>query len=983
MSKLIQIASRDTGKKYWRSLGELYDRPEFKEWVAQEFPGGAEMMDTGSRRNVLKLMAASFGLAGLTACRRPEEKILPHSVGIEQNIPGKPQFYRSIFTQAGYATGIEVETHDGRPTKIEGNPEHPYSNGATSAFMQASVLDLYDPDRSRKVLEAGKDSSWEKFEAFWKQQAAGLGDGAKLRFLSAAVGSPTLSSLRDAAMKKFPKAKWVEYEPVSYDAMREGVAMAVGTGVEAHAHYHKAKVVVSLDCDFLGVDSATVLPIRQFADGRRIAEHAEEMNRLYAVEGQFSLTGAMADHRLRMKVADVQAFAAELASAVGALPPGLNILSNDKKQKFLTALVRDLKANEGKSLVVAGPRQPAVVHALALLINQALGNFGTTVTFTKAKPAVDQVKGLTELAKELAAGYTLVILGGNPAFTAPADLRFGEAMKKATTIHLGLDVDETAKAATWHLPEAHYLEAWGDGVAPNGLASVQQPMIQPLYGGKSAIELVAMMTGAASAKGYDLVRGYWLEQLGGKENAWRETLHQGFVAGSAAAEVKPAVDKAKVAAEAQKAKGFAGKWEVAFYPSGTLYDGRYANNGWMQECPDPMTKAVWGNAALISPKTARDMGVADGDVLKVTVEGFALEIPARIQPGQADQSVAINLGYGRSVIGRVGKGVGANAYAIRTTKAFWFGEGSVEKTGTKATIASTQEHHRMEEPKMPIIEPFTRPTVREATLEEYKKNPKFAEEMVEHPPLESLHPDWKWDTGHQWGMAIDLNACVGCNACIIACQSENNIPIVGNYEVMRGREMHWIRLDRYYTGPEDEPQAVTQPVNCQQCENAPCENVCPVAATVHSPEGLNDMAYNRCVGTRYCANNCPYKVRRFNYLNWHRDLTEVGKMVHNPDVSVRMRGVMEKCTYCTQRIAEARIAAKADNRRPLRDGDIQTACQQACPAQAIVFGDIRNPESAVAKAKKQERNYAMLAELNVKPRTTYLAKLRNPNPDLA
>jgi len=990
MSKLIQINPTQTGPKYWRSLGELYNKPEFRDWVDSEFAGGAaETLDQGSRRNVLKLMAASFGLAGLTACRRPEEKILPHSKGLEGFIPGKPDRYASAYTLSGVASGILVETYDGRPTKIDGNDKHPTSFGASTALTQASILSMYDPDRSKEVLKGGVPSSWKAFT----EGSKSVNPGEGLAILSEINNSPSLTAMKQFVMGKYPNARWVEYEPVNYGGAAAGSALAFGAGVDAHPQFDKAKVILSLDYDFLGIDSPTTLVTRQFAQGRRIDEHAETMNRLYIAEGQFSLTGAMADHRLRMKVSEVKSFAMQLGEALGVLPAGLNVLGNtDKKTKFLNALAKDLKANQGAALVVAGPRQPAVVHAIAHLINSSLG---APVVFTKsATGGEDPVAAIKALAADMSSGAvsTLVILGGNPVFTAPADTQFGAALAKVkTSIHLGLELDETAKAASWHVPQAHTLECWGDGSAIDGTVTIQQPMIEPLYGGKSAIELLAMLFGAPSAKGFEIVKNYWMSAFtGDKEAAWRTALHDGVVAGSASAELKPGADAGRVkAAAAAEPKASGSGFEVSFYPSATCYDGRYANNGWMQECPDPMTKIIWGNAALVSPKTARDKGFKDDDMVKINANGGSITIPVMVQPGMADNAVWLNLGYGRRSIGRVGEGVGVNVYPIRTTGGFWFAEGAtVEKTGETFSIATTQEYHRMEEPTLPIPTNFKRPIVREATLEEYKKNPKFAEEMVEHPPLNSIYGDWKYDKGFQWGMAIDLNACTGCNACIIACQSENNIPIVGKKEVMRGREMHWIRMDRYYTGTEDDPQAVTQPVNCQQCENAPCENVCPVAATVHSPEGLNDMAYNRCVGTRYCANNCPYKVRRFNFFNWHKNITEVEKMVHNPDVSVRMRGVMEKCTYCTQRISQGKIQLKADARRAgkaveLKDGYITTACQDACPAEAIAFGNILDPESKVAKMKKQERNYAMLAELNVKPRTTYLAKLRNPNPELA
>jgi molybdopterin-containing oxidoreductase family iron-sulfur binding subunit len=575
---------------------------------------------------------------------------------------------------------------------------------------------------------------------------------------------------------------------------------------------------------------------------------------------------------------------------------------------------------------------------------------------------------------------TLVILGANPAYTAPADFNFTANLKKvANSIYLGLDVDETAVASKWSLPEAHYLETWGDATAPDGTATVQQPMIQPLYFGRSAVELVAQLTGYKDQRGYDIVRNYWIAKFGGKadsaDKTWRKSLHDGVIAGTALAEFKPTLDAKKVNAAIQTpATGGDSGVEVVFVQSASVYDGRFANNGWMQEAPDPMTKLTWDNAALLSPATAKKMGVVQGDVIAIERRGRGIQAPVLIQPGQADNSVSIALGYGRTESGRVGKNVGVNAYPLRTSDAFTFAtDASIRKiTADTYPLAQTQNHHSME----------GRPLVREASLEEYRKEPKFAQEMVEHPPLVGLYPDHDYSKGNQWGMAIDLTSCIGCNACLVACQSENNIPIVGKDQVIKGREMHWIRMDRYYTGSEEDPQVVTQPVTCMQCETAPCENVCPVAATTHSPEGLNDMAYNRCVGTRYCSNNCPYKVRRFNFLAWNYGTEEVQKMHYNPNVTVRMRGVMEKCTYCVQRIQEKKILAKTEGRRAIKDGEIQTACQQTCPADAIVFGNINDPESRVAKLKQQTRNYSMLEELNTKPRTTYLAKLRNPNEEL-
>ncbi len=973
-----------SGPQYWRSLQELSGTSQFRDWVSQEFPGGSELFEGESRRNVLKLMAASFGLAGLSACRRPEDKILPLAKGVEDLVPGKPFLYNTAYTLGGQVMGLTVEAHDGRPTKIEGHAAHPQSLGAVGAFAQASVLGLYDPDRSQQVLRDGKPAKWSDWDAFAATQftADKLGQGEGLRIVSEKVVSPALADRGAALAAKFPKSVWVSYDPINDDNAYEGSAVVFGKAHNVHYHYDKADVVVSLDADFLGGDSKTPLAIKQFSKKRRVSKESDSMNRLYVVESQFSLTGAMADHRVRTRSADVDAFAGALARELGVVAD-LSVLGGaaDKAQKTLMAMVRDLKANGGKSIVVAGPRQPARVHALALMINVALGNVGQTVTLT-ASNWTSQTAALKALAADLSAGKvtTLVVLGNaNPVFTAPADLDFAAAMKKVpVSVHLGLEVDETAVAAKWHLPEAHYLEAWGDAVSADGTASVQQPLIAPLYGGRSALELTAQLAGDKAPKGYEIVRAAWLKQFAGdKEAAWRKALHDGVIAAAAKpVEVKPAVDvkKVQLPAAAPKVAGV----EVVFVPDASIYDGRFANNAWLQEAPDPMTKLVWDNAAMMSVATAKQLGVVDGDLIKLTSAGKTIEIAAMTQPGQADNSISIALGYGRTEVGRVGKGAGFNAYPLRSTAKLGFGEVTVAKGSGTYKLITTQEHHSMVEP----LTGHKRPIVLEGTLEFWRREPHFAPETVEAPD-ESIYGVHDYSKGYQWGMSIDLATCIGCNACVVACVAENNIPVVGKVQVGNGREMHWIRMDRYYTGSEDDPQAVMQPLNCQQCEAAPCESVCPVAATVHSPEGLNDMAYNRCVGTRYCANNCPYKVRRFNFLNYHKTMTEVEKLASNPDVTVRMRGVMEKCTYCVQRIQEKRIQAKLEGRRPIRDGEVVTACQQACPAEAIVFGNVNDPESKVSLLKKQSRNYALLPDLNTRPRTTFLAKLRNPNPELS
>jgi len=1019
---MIQIEGigNQTGKKFWRSLNELAATPMFKEWLVQEFPEGAtDLLDSGSRRRFMQLMAASMGLAGLTACRRPVEKILPYAKGVEGLVHGAPQHYATVMNVAGQAQALVVEAIDGRPVKIEGNRKHPLSNGAANAWAQASILNLYDPDRSQQVLEKGKGSTWESFATAAK--ATFVGDGEGVRLLSGAVLSPTLGALRTALLAKHPKAKWFEFEAVNEDAALAGSEVAFGDRLRPQYNLLKADVVLSLDCDFLQLDNPGLHVIRDFAkrrkavdvgvsaghgaghaasghqsDEHKAAEHKTEehktpapqaapaahapaapaaateaatVNRLYVVENNFTLTGAQADHRLRLRAADVQAFAADLAREVGALPQGLKILG--QSDKLIAALAKDLLAHKGRSVVMAGPRQPAVVHALAAALNQVLGNIGETVSYTRAGRDSSAV-AITELAKEIGAGQvkTLVVLGGNPVYNAPADLDFAAKYKTvSTTIHLGSEVDETAVASTWHLPESHALESWGDAVSSDGTVSLQQPLIEPIFKTKSAIEVLSLALGM-TASAYEQVKA----QSKLADAAWRQALHDGLIAGSQAAAVKPALNAKAVEAALAAAPKPAAGIEVVFAPSASTFDGRYANNAWLQEAPEPMTKIVWDNPALVSPKTAKELKLEEGSVIVVERGGRKVEAPVLVQPGHADNSVTLTLGYGRTAVGRVGTGVGYNAYLLRTADAMGFGTGvTITKSSRTYSLVTTQEHH----------DQAGRPVVREATLAKYKEEAHFASHEDAHIELFQLFDSYDYSKGNQWGMVVDLQSCIGCNACLVACQSENNIPVVGRDQVSKGREMHWIRLDRYFTGTEEDPEVVHQPMACQQCENAPCESVCPVAATVHSPEGLNDMAYNRCVGTRYCANNCPYKVRRFNYFNWHKDLEEVGKMVFNPDVTVRMRGVMEKCNYCVQRIQEVKITHKVNGRKPIQDGDVLTACQQTCPAEAISFGNLNDPESAVSKLKKNNRNYTLLHELNVKPRTTYLAKVRNPNPELA
>mgnify|MGYP003873454821 CR=1 FL=1 len=825
-------------------------------------------------------------------------------------------------------------------------------------------------------------SSWDAFGAFAKDHFSKLGEGDMLAFVCERNAGDSYLAVVAAAQKKWPKALWLHWEALNNDNAVLGAQMATGTAAEALYAYDKAEVVVALDHDFLGTDASTVLPTKLFSQKRKVMKTGDTMNRLYAVEGHFSLTGGMADHRLRLKPSEIAGFASELLKLVESA--GDIQVAGEGRKKFVAALAKDLKKNAGKSIVSAGPRQSPEVHALALAINQVLGNIGTTVTLVQPLTA-PQTEALKSFGAALSGGKvsTLVILGGNPAYTMPSDLNFADGAKKAkTVIHLGIEHDETAALAQWCLPQSHFLEAWGDARSSDGTASIQQPVIAPLYGSKSASEVLAGMVGMETPRGYDLVKSFWSQGFtADKEKTWKKALHDGVIEGTAYPALKLSVDVKKVSA--MPVASPTSSTEVLFLAANGVHDGRFANNAWLVELPDPMTKVVWDNCVTMSKKTAEslkaNMGfiAEQGDMVSLTVGGATIDAAVLVVPGQAEGVFGITLGYGREKVGRVGKGAGFNAYKLRSTTGMGFAAVTATKSAKSYLLVRTQDDPQGDSQN-------DRPIARELSLEEFAKDGgKMA--TVPGPPLESLFPDFEYDKGNQWGMTIDLNSCTGCNACLVACFSENNIPMVGKKFVAMGREMHWIRLDRYYAGDADETTVAMQPLNCQQCENAPCESVCPVAATVHSPEGLNDMAYNRCIGTRYCMNNCPYKVRKFNYLNWTKGKTEIENLGTNPDVSTRMRGVMEKCTYCTQRIVEGKINAKIDpsGRRAVRDGEIKTACQQTCPADAISFGNINDPNSEVSKMKASPRNYALLAELNIRPRTTYLAKLRNTNPDLA
>jgi molybdopterin-containing oxidoreductase family iron-sulfur binding subunit len=976
----LQAAS---GPEYWRSLDELAGTPEFQELLHREFPQGAsELTDPVSRRTFVRLMGASLALAGVTACtRQPAERIVPYVRQPEELVPGKALYFATAMPLAGYATPLLVESHEGRPTKVEGNPDHPVNRGSTDAYAQASILGLYDPDRSQTLTYRGEIRPWGAFitalkSAVEARRALG-GDGVRL--LTGSITSPTLADQLRQLLAEFPAIRWHQWEPAGRDQAREGARLAFGEHVEVHYRLDQARVVLALDADFLACGPHSLRLAREFAAGRRVTGGRREMSRLYVVEATPSATGSTADHRLPLRPSGIGPFARGLAGALGVAGAPTAADLPPEAAAWIAPLARDLQQHRGASLVVVGDEQPAAVHALAHAMNQALGNIGRTVVCTEPVEAspVDQLESLRALASDMDAGKvdTLVVLESNPVYDAPADVKFDDRLmgKVALRIHLGLYHDETAALCHWHVPAAHYLESWSDARAADGTVTIVQPLIAPLYGGRTAHEVFgAMVSKQAGQSGHDIVRAYWRQRAGLPEAAfekfWRKSLHDGLVEGTAAA-AKPTSARPPDASPAPPvSKGL----EVVFRADPSIHDGRFANNGWLQELPKPNTKLTWDNAALVSPATAARLGVTSEEIVEIGCRGRRLRAPVWILPGQAPDTITLHLGYGRRRAGRVGSHLGVDAYAIRTSESMWADHGiSVRATGDRARLASAQNQQAME----------GRAIVRAASLDEFRRTPDFAHHGA-HAPKRSLtlYPEHEY-TGYAWGMAIDLNTCIGCNACVVACQAENNIPVVGKTEVSRGHRMHWLRVDRYYTGDPERPAAYNQPVPCMHCENAPCEVVCPVAATSHSAEGLNDMTYNRCVGTRYCSNNCPYKVRRFNFLLYQDWETPSLKMLRNPDVSVRSRGVMEKCTYCVQRINTAKIEAEKAGRK-VRDGEIATACEASCPSQAIVFGDVNDPNSRVARLKAEPLNYGVLEDLNTRPRTTYLAAVRNPNPEM-
>lgn len=990
-------------QRFWRSLEEREGTAAFLKAVAPEFPQG-EVPKTGfNRRDLLKLMGASAGLAGLTACTKlPPEKIVPYVRQPEEFVPGNPLFFATAMPFNGVGRGLLVESHLGRPTKVEGNPGHPGSLGATDVFGQASVLTLYSPDRAQIPTHFGRVATWEEFiedlgDHIVDERSTG---GKGLRILTGTITSPTLADQIQGLLTDFPQAHWHQYEPCGRDAAREGARLAFGQYVTPVYRLDKADVVVSLDSDFMFGEPGSIRYAREFADRRRVTYPGATSNRLYAAESTPTITGSLADHRLQVRSSAVEALARALAAAVGVAGSGSAEPPAGVSADWLAGVANDLKAHRGSSLVVTGDHQPPAAHALVHAINQALGNARQTVVYTAPieANATDEMKSLKDLVTAMDAGQvrTLILMGVNPVYNAPADVPFLAAMQKVNfRVDLGLFVDETAAQCHWQIPEAHYLEAWGDVRAHDGTASVIQPLISPIYSGKSALEMVAVLRGQTYASGHDMVRDYWQRQAGGGhlnaganfEDFWETSLNNGTIDGTAfpTKQVSASAGAIPAAAAAPSSDAV----ELVLRPSTSLWDGSFAHSAWLQELPQPFTKLTWDNALLISPGTAARLGFKRADVVKVQVDGREISAPVFILPGQTPNSITLHLGYGRTIAGGTGTGVGVNAYLIRTSEAPWIITGAqFSKTGATHHLVTTQNNHLIEQNGQLHEEEsdaaFDRRVMRVATLDDYRLNSKFAQDGPEvDAEAPSLYPNYYDYTKEQysWGMSIDLNTCIGCNACVIACYAENNLAVVGKEEVDNGRDMQWIRVDTYFRGDLENPESFNEVVPCQQCENAPCEYVCPVGATMHSSEGLNLMIYNRCVGTRYCSNNCPYKVRRFNFKLYSDFQTPSLFPLRNPDVTVRSRGVMEKCTYCIQRIMEAKIVAERED-RTVRDGEVQTACQQTCPTRAIIFGNMNDPSSAVKKLKQQPRDYGLLRDLNTRPHTTYLARLKNPNPEI-
>jgi MoCo/4Fe-4S cofactor protein with predicted Tat translocation signal len=1030
MKRNLHHPAPEKNPRIWRSLREMEGDPEFEKHLQQEFPRGADVyQDSGlSKRDFIKLMGASIALAGvgLTGCRRPESYLVPFTKGVEYTIPGKFLYYATSMPARYGAVPLIATTSDGRPTKLEGNPLHPYSNGGTDSFAQAETLNLYDPHRSKAITEKGQPADPASFDSFLASIASG--DGKGLAILAEPKNSPTRDRLRAVLEAKFPSLIWAEYDPLAAAPAEAATQAAFGPNVRLIPNFNRADVVLAIDSDFLNPIETGIGYAQGFSARRNPDQKGAPMNRLYAVENHYTVTGGMADHRLRCKASDLGEFTRQLALALADKTKDSNLaavaaaMPSSKAEinpEWIKECAADLANNAGRSLVLTGPLTPAPVQALVHAINNALGNIGATLTAVKtdATPAAT----IADLAKALDKGKvkTLVLLGGNPAFNAPADLDFAKLLEKAPdSVHLGLFEDETAKLCRWHVPAAHFLESWGDVRTFDGTYTSVQPMILPLWGGRSELEILNALAGAPAPAGPELVQATFTQVAKTTDPAeWNAFLRDGFLPDSAFPPTQVSYDASASTSLVKKAKkSQPDSLELVFLQSSSVDDGRYANNSWLIETPDFVTKLTWDNAILLSPATAKKLGIKANnfgilgdiaekmgnevnydlvaDLVEISDGKTTLEAAALVSPGHADDSLSIALGYGRKNVSALMEGVGFDAYPLRTSDSLRVLSGvSLKSTGRTYPLAQTQEHRSME----------GRDLVREGTLERFEKEPAFAQTMGldgHIPPNISLYTHPELTSIEQWGMTVDLNTCTGCNACVVACQAENNVPVVGKDQVRKNRDMAWIRLDRYFAGDAADPEMLSQAIMCQHCENAPCETVCPVNATVHSEDGLNLMAYNRCIGTRYCANNCPWKVRRFNYFDYNqrpidelywgplakKGMADSLKMAKNPNVTVRMRGVMEKCTFCIQRIEEAKISRLVQaGPTPASETPVaifKVACQQACPNDSIVFGDVANPKSAVSRLRNDSRAYVMFKYLNVSPRVSYLARIRNPNPKM-
>lgn len=986
---------------YWKSLKDISSEDDYNRFLKQS----EHNVDNGlSRRNFLSLIAASVALAGLEGCKKPVQKIIPYVEAEIGTIPGIPKYYASTLPFKNNALGVVIENHDERPVKVEGNEKHPTSLGKSNSFAQASTLEMYDPDRARGVKFKGKKVDWNEYLNFAKSINDGNGKG--LAVLMQESSSPTIKSIQEDFKKNLPNADWVVYESVNNENLYDGIELAFSKRLQPLYRLEKAQIIVSLGSDFLGVDDNNIYHTRKFAQNRNIVDENSTMNRLYVAESSISSTGSSADHRLNVPQHEMENLLAELAYELKQL--GLRIEAKKVKSSnnlWVKAAAKDLFDGRGESIIIGGSSLSKEFHQLIALINY---NLKAPIDYYPLNMSqVSSVKNFESLCKDMKDGKinNLIILGANPVYDSPVDFDFEESLKKVkNSVHLTNIIDETSKLCSWNIAMNHYFECWGDAMTYDGHVSIVQPQIMPLFDSKSIIQVLSPIVHSKEQSAYDTVKNVWKSKIvksGNFEREWEKVLHDGLYK-------KPIFKKVNVKPASKISTAVLNnysldndKFEIVFCPSSSVYDGRYANNGWLQEIPKPITSLTWDNAALISIKVAKKLNIKNGQMLEISVGDNSINIPAFITPGQNQKSITLELGYGRKFNGRIGNEVGFNVYPLRSSDSPSFIlNGSIKVLNETYPLASTQDHHGLEDDKYAApgfddlankeVQSRIPELVKQSTLDYYKDNPDWVQKKVEqHKPDKKrswadhsmYNPDWDYSKGPQWGMSIDLTSCTSCNACSIACQSENNIPVVGKQQVMNGREMHWIRIDNYFAGDPDNPEVSTQSVACVHCELAPCESVCPVAATTHSSDGVNQMTYNRCLGTRYCANNCPYKVRKFNFYNYTKDLPEVVQMAMNPDVSIRFRGVMEKCTYCYQRISSARITAENEGRE-IKDGDFQVACQQSCPADAIKFGDINDPNSEVSKAKRRNRDYALLAHLGTAPRTTYLAKIRNQNPML-